>query len=533
MTKISAGMSDDTSVQNGREDGHGCDAAAIDKVPDRIDRVCIYVLDKSLQQTANVIKDFLTQRCQFKSYKSSCANYEELRDNRSIGNAVYEISSQIKANTDGHLILMAPFLIGTTHCFGKDLNRDIINVKSLIDLIDEESLASTQQASTAAGTGPADNQAAVSSEYEVVIILGHSNVYNIGPYSMYDILQAVLRHKPVIVAFLGCCGGSMRYGPLLMASHMQEVKTTIFGFYQRRIYIDELLQTSLVVGIRNYLRLSGAASRTIAKDSFIHAAIELNERTLSDVALPSHYPPVPDDPTIFANDSDKLSTLQSFLTILKEKFPATIPLSCLQWAIFQTYTQPFEETAESMAARQLSEKGVMLLQQKPTVEEMYGDLTSSEIEEKCKSEIKKRHLDKLIDTIAKMHLLHVSQATITYLNQGRWREVDHLQFFVAVLHGYWGKNSYKDIRKCACFHLNEMRKQVSMSDSTSIKNYFLCAAGFLLFCEKPMWHLKYLGKIPFIQLVLSYILNWGFSYIRNWGLTNNLKICCIFQLKVI
>ena len=162
--------------------------------------------------------------------------------------------------------------------------------------------------------------------YEVVIILGHSNVYNFGPFSICDILEVILHHKPVIVALLGCYGGSVRYGPLLVISQMTGIKA-IFGFYQRRIYKDELIQTSLVTGIRNYLRLSEKLNkvelrrRIIAKRSFVQAALELKFHHPTTL---SHLNPVecepPDDPTIFANDSDNMSTTQSFLSTLEEKF---------------------------------------------------------------------------------------------------------------------------------------------------------------------------------------------------------------------
>ena len=104
-----------------------------------------------------------------------------------------------------------------------------------------------------------------------------------------------------------------------------------------------------------------------------------------------------------------------------------------------------------------------------------------EIEEQCQHEIENRHLDKLIEMVAKLHLRRVSPETLQYLKEGNWEDVDHLQFFVAVLHGYWGKNSFANLRACACFHFGEMKQEV---DDESLWKYQLCAIGFCLFCER-------------------------------------------------
>ena len=104
-----------------------------------------------------------------------------------------------------------------------------------------------------------------------------------------------------------------------------------------------------------------------------------------------------------------------------------------------------------------------------------------EIETQCQYEIERRHLDKLIKWVAELHLLRVSPETLQYLKEGNWEDIDHLQFFVAVLHGYWGKNSAANVEGCACFHLGEMRQKVV--DDKSLWKCQLCAIGFCLFCE--------------------------------------------------
>ena len=396
-------------------------------------RVVIYVLNDELEPKATEIADFLKKDCENISYftVSSKPQY-------SIGPAI------------GYARTLTRYF--TMHMryynFNGCLDNNVVDVKYLRDLVDDLTSNSTESEVMS---------------YEVVIFLGHSNVLNIGPFSTCNILQATLRHHPVILTFLGCCGGSVRYGPTLMISQMRGLNT-IFTFYQRRIYEDELLQTSAIIGIRNYLRFSrmeilremGLTARTIAKHSFICAALGV--------------PITLDDPTIFANDSDDESTVQSFMRMLEKKFNnISWPLSCLQLALFHIHT--FEVATSS----------------RPSICTFIDQMekfqsNAAEIEKQCKYEIEKRHLDKLIEMVAEMHLLHVLPETITYLKEGKWKDVDHLQFFVAILHGYWGKNTYINIRACACFHLAEMKRDVD-SNTQPLQKYQLCAIGFCLFCE--------------------------------------------------
>ena len=107
--------------------------------------------------------------------------------------------------------------------------------------------------------------------------------------------------------------------------------------------------------------------------------------------------------------------------------------------------------------------------------------------------------------VATIQLLHVSPETQRHLKDGKWQDVDHLQFFVAILHGYWGKNSCECIRACACFHLEEMRKEVNMCDGNSLHKYCLCAIGFCLFCEKT--HVSFEvpgGKVYYVIGLMLY-----------------------------
>ena len=91
--------------------------------------------------------------------------------------------------------------------------------------------------------------------HDVIIIIGHSSVSNIGRLQTSDVLNIFIQSpQPSIIAILGCCGGNNRYGPLFKLSHWKH--KTIYGFYQRMVSTDELNESSLILGIRNYLCLS-------------------------------------------------------------------------------------------------------------------------------------------------------------------------------------------------------------------------------------------------------------------------------------
>ena len=107
---------------------------------------------------------------------------------------------------------------------------------------------------------------------DVVVILGHSNVFNFGSLDISDILEALLHPKPPsLVVFLGCCGGNGRYGPLTMLSQLPEWQNTVFSFYQRRMYIDELFHTSPVLAIQYYVHLVRADGVKETKDNIVCA----------------------------------------------------------------------------------------------------------------------------------------------------------------------------------------------------------------------------------------------------------------------
>ena len=108
--------------------------------------------------------------------------------------------------------------------------------------------------------------------HDVIMILGHSSISNIGKLPTLDLLNTFISPpQPSIIAILGCCGGNSRYGLLYKLSHFKT--KTIFGFYQRMVSTNELNESSLILGIRNYLCLSKHKyldKRKIAKQAFVY-----------------------------------------------------------------------------------------------------------------------------------------------------------------------------------------------------------------------------------------------------------------------
>ena len=88
---------------------------------------------------------------------------------------------------------------------------------------------------------------------DAVVIFGHSDLYSFESLGFTDILVALLHPKPLV--FLGCCGGNHRYGPLKQLSLLPEWQNTIFSYFQRQVYKDELCNTIPVLALQYYLHL--------------------------------------------------------------------------------------------------------------------------------------------------------------------------------------------------------------------------------------------------------------------------------------
>ena len=289
--------------------------------------------------------------------------------------------------------------------------------------------------------------------HDVIIIIGHSSVSNIGRLQTSDVLNIFIQSpQPSIIAILGCCGGNNRYGPLFMLSHWKH--KTIYGFYQRMVSTDELNESSLILGIRNYLCLSKYREhrhldrRIIAKQAFVYGVLE----------APAY------DPTAFANDNDKAITIQSFLKAFGTTY-MNIPESCKGLATYHIYI-------------------------KEGIEQFFKEITETEfdiqeVDKKCKDEYERLNLHKIIprviDVIEKSlgEISTIQEETIHYLRNGEWNKVSDMQLFAAISQGYWGKNSYKAIMDFAYIH--DCVTRGTNTDSVVIMN---CVPLVFAYCVK-------------------------------------------------
>ena len=91
---------------------------------------------------------------------------------------------------------------------------------------------------------------------DVVMILGHSSALFAEDYKLITVLAKM---KPTIVAFIGCGEGNTRFGPVVNMARILSCVcgdvTPIVGFYQRRVYVSELQDTNLIVGLQYYAQL--------------------------------------------------------------------------------------------------------------------------------------------------------------------------------------------------------------------------------------------------------------------------------------
>jgi len=81
----------------------------------------------------------------------------------------------------------------------------------------------------------------------------------------------------------------------------------------------------------------------------------------------------------------------------------------------------------------------------------------------------------IIEFACELQLLQVTTETFIKLRNNKWKDVDHLQFYVAMLQGYWGRNDYEDLRGYATYHLVEVIKS---TDTHELHKYQLCCVGY-------------------------------------------------------
>ena len=194
--------------------------------------------------------------------------------------------------------------------------------------------------------------------HDVVIILGHTSVMLAEDK---DLIAAFGKMNPTIIAFLGCCGGNTRYGPILSMSYLLPseklqyvygdriillIDNPILAFYQRQVYTDELLHTSLVIGLKYYLHLKNTRdfknSISSLKAQCAFALAKCDESVL------------PTDPTVFVND--RVATENNGVQLLLNKCDLKaegVPLSCMQLALY--YRMVVDPNLECWSVKSITE----------------------------------------------------------------------------------------------------------------------------------------------------------------------------------
>lgn len=168
--------------------------------------IVIYVLDETLKEKAEELAKFMKEKCEITICDCSWEEISASQGSIMVARKHYRNCKEKKHYT-------------------KTAHTDVC-VKNFDDLSDTIDKAKSGQ------TVP---------HHDVIIILGHSSVLLAQDD---DLVVALRKINPTIVAFLGCCGGNSRYGPIAKMSSLldpDDDKSTrpIIGFYQRRVYVSE------------------------------------------------------------------------------------------------------------------------------------------------------------------------------------------------------------------------------------------------------------------------------------------------------
>ena len=329
--------------------------------------------------------------------------------------------------------------------------------------------------------------------YDVVIFLGHSGVLDWESSAVENLMKLCAKEEttPTIIAILGFCEGTVRYGSILkMSLLLDNITSPIIGFYQRHINISsgELELTSLLHGIRYYLHLQAIMfkewkelpqiiricySKAFAKFAF----------GLAMCSAPAN------DPTVFINDTDKKGLIQQLL----DKYKLTrkdVPLSCLQLAMYSPMI-----VDSKFGNRVYSEIDINQVNLK----------SAGKLDEWCRRKIREQQLHKLIPLICEIRLLNLTKDTLKLMESGDinlWKKIDHMQFLIAVLRGHWGINSFVVIKEWATFHLMEAMRELELWLMLKNKPDYAEYEHLLVYSTKVSWSYDYTWHIDNLKIQL-------------------------------
>ena len=424
----------------------------------------IYVLDKTLNDCARKLKIFLTKWFAL----NTCTDHHW---SKHLGDTIGETSDNFKQCNEEKSAadICIPFVAIRGYGY---LERLVMEAKNRVK-----------------GCGL---------RHDVIIILGHISVLLAEDK---DMIAAFVKMDPTIIAFLGCCGGNTRYGPIATMSYLlPEYCRPILAFYQQQVYIDELEHTSLTIGIQYYLRMRYGKEHHPINGPISKKKIALCAFGLAKSVIPS----LSMDPTVFINDRDGENPIQKLHDLKAE----AVPLSCMQLVMYSPMVVDSKEswylktTAKEEILKKHQYKPVILPEHSCPEHELVIDdvlkqlhkedvklasegIKIDELSKLCQEKIKQLRLHEIISLICEIKFIKLFEKTLELMRTGdksSWENVDPLQFLVAVLQGHWGKNSLTNIKTWATYHLKEVMKKAK-SNVKVLHQYQLCCICFVLLFE--------------------------------------------------
>ena len=553
-----------------------------EEFPDQLQptTAAIYVLDKTLYDYAVDLKEFLTQPCDI----TICEYWKS-----HLGYTIADTYAKLKKCIQEECIQPEE---ESTHKKSTDTYKVDSRSVSIRGYGYLESLITKAKNKSRNDIGGL--------YHDVIIILGHSSVLLAEDK---DLIEAFAKIDPTIIAFLGCCGGNTRYGPILTMSYLLPAKhrwhehPPIIGFYRRQVYKKELKYTSLMIGLQYYLHLiecykyengeTALCAFALAKfaksvspidptvfievgENLFKGRIIMEKPPLSCLQL-ALYNPIVVSNELWSTESEKhlrscpnhmlvndilqqlncqkinititlhgnikknkikitdKQELKVFGTSLKEITITEVPEDPKdkQWSwteVKNLQLQGIKITFKALGKRKICEdpKGIQITFQQwivvvknlqgvkisfcypcrmvsqddktilVTTDERPPDGRSwpwaKSLNEICWEKIEELQLHKIIPLICEIKFIKLFENTLELLRSGdkkskSWKDIDPLQFLVAVHRGHWGKNSLTDIKIWATYHLKKCMSDVNEGNLDDLHQYKLCCICFVLLFE--------------------------------------------------
>lgn len=147
----------------------------------------------------------------------------------------------------------------------------------------------------------------------VLMFCGHANVNGYSENTVDELAALAIKCKAIVVFFVGCCVGQVRYGPLLRITHTKGW-TAIVGASDRMLTKENIINTLFLQGAAYFCKLLRHYNK-VKQDQQCTYDI-FGKRGLARfafcIAYQVHPNPDTSDPFVFFNDSDEASTMISW-----------------------------------------------------------------------------------------------------------------------------------------------------------------------------------------------------------------------------